>query len=642
VTDTSISDLVALALFDLDPRTAQAQQPLHTFLVSLALFGAPGGLTKSDVAEAVRALLPLEPNMLEADVEAAVELHLQNGLAIEEGGVVTLSPERRTQLGDAAARLAAKKTAFHRHMASAVDARAPLNDGEENELLLRLENQLVELLQLQSAVVAAAWSPGGQGFDSALQELNAREHLAEIANAMAGGGAAVSKLRRGAIALGLEDGFLTLPEDAAGYLGALYQRTVALALLEQDPHLRAIKSRLAKDRIAYLDANVVLAAMFEASGRKYEVSCQVLEITRALGAELRITRFTYEEIVQRIEDASRWMKSYKGREDLRGVVDDFIVRAYHRATRDAAGYEWSAFIGGFNPPDAWLAERGITVDDKQVCSETEADSRVDDVRATIGAFRKEGTPTVVLQTDALNIVHVDRQRRSVQKDELGSRVWLVTLDRGLAKAERQLVERQAFASGASRLADDWVDLLGPCIAPDEGRLAGYVTQLVQSQFGLLAEDPLFVEKQFLLTLQRSRFRISEVLGASTDRARQILVKLQESAEIENLLRAPEPDDSAWNEQLELAVEAALAALDASPETASMIEGERQARSEAEAKAEQEQEQRNQALRDLAEVRGTTAALRDEGRQTKQERDDLAQRVSTVESVSWWRRLLKKY
>jgi hypothetical protein len=637
----TIPELVAYTLFDLDPRVEAAQRPVHTFLVSLALLDAAEGLDDGEIHAEILGLLPLDPpSVSEDDVVTAIELHLDHDLVHRDGaGRLHLSAGRRSQLEEARSRLASRKRAFHSHMRDAAEERAPeLTDKEQERLFHRLENQLVELLQIQSSAVAAAWAAGGEGFDKDLPDLNAREHLVEIANAMVPGAAVLNKLRRAAIAKGLEIGLKSIPPEGAAYLAALYQRTVAMALLQQDPTVRRVKSHLAGRRIAYLDANVVLAAMFDVDER-HETALQVLELTRALGAELCVTAFTVAEIGLRIGEATRWMSQYRGRSDLRGHVNDVVVRSFHRATRDTPGLVWSAFIAGFDPPAAWLKEHRIAIDSAGH-QETESDHRVGDVISALQRVRPT-TNAKILETDAHNILHVVRMRKGVGRDEMGNRVWLVTQDRAIAKAERALVDDGVLDAASSRLASDWIDLLSPCLPPDEDRLSSYVAHLVSSQFSLLAEDPIFVEKQFLLTLQRARFKISEVLGASTERARQILINLQRSRELEELLGEPNHDDD-WNEAIEEAIRRALQDLEYSPEAKAELRSQEEARRAAEERASSEHREWISATRALATARGNAEVLRRESEVIARERDDLSEQLDIVRALPWWRRLFGRY
>jgi hypothetical protein len=641
MSDPTVAELVAYVLFDVDPRVDQAQRPLHSFLVSLALLDAHDGLEATEVYAAVKDLLPLDPpSVSEEEVFTAIETHVELRMVVaDEQRRLHLSQSRRAQLERARESLAAKRSAFYDHMVRAVEATGVTVTSEMRQgLVARFEEHLVEILESQSSAVAAAWVNGGAGFDAGLPELNAREHIREIANGIAPGGAQLGKLQRVAVAIGLEAGLRQLPSPAQGYLAALYQRTVAMALLQQEPTLRRVRSQLASARIAYLDANVVLSAMF-AADETHEVSCEALELTRTLGAELRITEFTLDEIKSRINDAAHWMRQYRGRSDLLSVVNDFIVRSYHRATRNAPALDWAGFIASFMPPEPWLAEHGIAIDSEST-EETRGDERVEGVRSALSKNRPTAS-SLVLETDALNVVHVLRRRQDYIPDEMGNKVWLVTMDRSLTRPGHQRAG-DGSAAMVSRLVWNWVDLLTPCLPPDEERLAGYVTHLVQSQFSLLAEDPLFVDKGFLLTLERSRFEISNVLGASAERARQVLCRLQLDEELVQLVENPKLDDEEWNGALERVVRRALEQVEESPEQVLALENERKARVQAEERASREHKERMGMLRELAEIRAQVDGLQAEAGATREERDDLTEQLRTTRSASWWRRLLRRY
>lgn len=132
---------------------------------------------------------------------------------------------------------------------------------------------------------------------------------------------------------------------------------------------------------------------------------------------------------------------------------------------------------------------------------------------------------MTVRTDALNLVHVLRRRSDAQPDSMGNRAWLLTNDGSLEGCERGLAHDGDLEGPVSRTVQVWSDLLGPCVPPDSHELVDYVTRLVQSEFGLLAEDPTFIDKSFLTILGNSRFKIADVLEDGRI-AGQILARLQ--------------------------------------------------------------------------------------------------------------------
>lgn len=635
----TVEELVAYVLFDADPRIDRAQRPVHGFLVSLALFRASAGLTREELYASVVELLPTDgAAVVGNEIAVAVEAHIGDGLVREADGRLYLSDARRAELEEARSRVVRKREAFHGHLVKSVEDKGiPLSSEDREHLRDLMERHLVDLLQAQSATIAAAWT-NGVGFDEGFPELNARAHAKEIANEMGRGAAALSKLRRVVIANGLEAAMRELPREAEAYLATLYQRTVAMALLAQDPSLRHVRTELAKERVVYLDANVVIAAMFSGDER-HTVAQEALELTRALGATVRITQFSVDEVAARLAEAARFMRKYRGPDGYREIVDDFAVRSFQRAARDTPSLEWSAFIAGYEPPQAWLREHDIEIEEKPELNRSDKDVVV--VRTWL-AKRRPKASLNALDTDALNVVHIARQRKTLGPDEMGSRVWLMTLDRALAGVARDSGELgEIFPPRVAHRASTWIELLTPCLPPDEERLAGYVTHLVRSQFSLLGEDPAFVHKEFLLTLQQRRIDIDVVLNANPERARQILIRLQLDEEIEELFSEPRPDDDGWNEKVGKAIQKALREADNSPTRIARVERAERARFESDARAEAERKARLGVDRELM---GRTSELRrveEAALATRAERDALARRLDEWRSLPWWRRVFRR-
>jgi len=346
-------DLIAYAVFDANPDVGRTGTPLHFFMVSIALFDAPDGLGSDELHQSVCNQMLLDHTLSATDVDAAVRAGVAAGLVMcDKHHKFRLSAVRRAQLDSAKSRLREQREVFHAHMIKVARDHgvAGIDEGVFRD---KVEEGVQTVLGEQSAVIAAAYGPTGGGLDSALANLNARSRLREIASALAPGGAGLNKLQRELISAALESGLGDLPELGRAYLVSLYHRTVAAALLEQDPRIRRVKHQLASQRIAYLDANVLMAWMFEADpmhGRTVEA----IELTRAVGAALRVTTFALDELSAQLREASRFMNRYRGEPRLLSYADDVVVRSFRVAQSAYPGLTWSGFIGAFEPPDAWL------------------------------------------------------------------------------------------------------------------------------------------------------------------------------------------------------------------------------------------------------------------------------------------------
>jgi len=175
----------------------------------------------------------------------------------------------------------------------------------------------------------------------------------------------------------------------------------------------------------------------------------------------------------------------------------------------------------------------------------------------------------VIDCDTDNLILIQRRRKQAPADAMGNRVWLITLDSALKSAERRLLEAGVYRVPSAKRIAAWVADLSPHMSPDDADLGEYALHLVQSQLGLLAEDPVFADVNFLTTLEESPFNVTELLAAGAEKSRRILVALQEEQEVQAVLRA-RPDSAAdydaWAERFAEAVREALKKLDRAAES----------------------------------------------------------------------------
>jgi len=333
--------------------------------------------------------------------------------------------------------------------------------------------------------------------------------------------------------------------------------------------------------------------------RRHSVAADALELTRAVGAELRMTPYAVAELEAQIREANRFINRYKGEPRLLDYADDVIVRSFRAAQHETPGLSWSGYIAQFDPPLAWLEAHGVAID-PDMTADLEGDHRLELFEAAVRA-RRPTAASVTVRTDALNLLHVLRNRSGAQADAMGSRVWLITTDGSLEDVERDLAVKELVDGPVSRLVGVWARLLGPCLPPETAGLAEYLTRLIRTEFGLLAEDPTFIDTDFLSVLGDSRFQVADVL---TDEkiARQVLARLQTDDELRQLLKTAEPDTDEWNGQLAEAVRRSLEELDVSTVDPAELDAARTAQARAEHAAEVERKSRLDLLRQNAELK----------------------------------------
>jgi hypothetical protein len=563
----SQSNLLAYALFDLDPRARCLRQPLLVFLVSLALFERGRPADREELLVACTDLFLNDDEIDRGQIDRVVAACIGAGLLVDVGeGSIDLSEERREQLNEAAKRIDAQREAFHRAIRLSVESELGEEISPESRqgLEVALDDFIQRLFQEQSVALAQVFGPNGNGFDDAAAGHLTVKSLDTLARAVV---PTSEKLERAQVAQGIRAGLLDLSPDGQKYLAAVYQRTVAFALLQQDPSVRKIKRDLAKERQFYLDTNVVMALLFSAHIQHERVLLAV-NAARDVGCEIVISTFTLEELERQLKESDETYRKLKSQKKAFSIVNDDILRTFALKQAETPGIRWRAFHATYFPPKEALANFGIEIRNDEF-AEAHHDNRRADVRMSVQSVKPFNTHPKVIDYDTDNLILIQRRRKQLHADAMGSRVWLVTLDTALKSAERRLIERGVYAVPSAKRIGAWVADLSPHLSPDDADLAEYALHLVQSQLGLLAEDPVFADVNFLTTLQESPFDVKELLAADPEMSRRIIVALQEEQEIKAVL-GERPEDEAdypeWAERFAEAVKVALEKLDRSTVT----------------------------------------------------------------------------
>lgn len=561
-------DLLAYALFDVDERARGLQRPLLAFLISLALFERGAAATRVEIRAACKDQFASEDEIDQGEFDSVIAGAVKAGLLVKvKQNEVDLSDERREQLGEAASTIARQREEFHAEIRKRIEEE--LGEKLQAEAAACLENEMEELVQRlfqeRSVALAHNFGPEGKGFDEEISGLVAGKSLESVSRSVLG---SAEKLRGAQLVAGARGALAGLSESGRRHLAAVYQKTVAFALLQQDPSVRKVKRDLARKRVFYLDTNVAMALLFSAHPG-HEEARSAVEAARRLECGVVVSPFTVEELERQLSEANMAYGRLGRRTEALAIADDDILRTYAARRKQSTGLSWTAFRAEYSPPKDALEEYGVKFEETDAVK-AHHDERRQKVRDAVAAQKNvhSNTHPKLIDYDTDNLLVVQVRRESLHADEMGSRVWFVTLDRSLKGIERKLVRDRVFQIPSSRRMAAWSAELSPHLAPEDPDLGEYVLHLVQSKVGMLAEDPAFAQVNFLATLEESPFDIGKLLDGEPEMARRVLVALQEEREIRELLgKEPEEVESKeeWAKQVAEAVEKALARLESTAE-----------------------------------------------------------------------------
>lgn len=606
--------LLAYALFDLDPRARCLREPLLVFLVSLALFERGSPADRDELLEACGKQFLSGDKIDRGQIERVVAASTKAGLLVDVGeGTVDLSDDRRRQLTEAAERIDAQREAFHREICLSVERELgeELLAEEEETLEAALDDFVQRLFLEKSVALAQIFGPNGKGFDESTADHLSAKSLDALASEVA---TTAEKLERAQVAKGIREGLLGLSGDGQKYLAAVYQRTVASALLQQDPNVRKVKRELARARVFYLDTNVVMALLFRAHV-EHESVLSAVNAARDLGCKLVVSSFTVNELEQQLGESDETYRKLSSRDAL-PIIGDDILRSFATKQAEVPGLRWPAFYAAYYPPMDALSDFDIEVRSEEA-ADAHHDERRNDVRAVVKSVKSYKTNAKLIDCDTDNLILIQRRRKHLAADAMGNRVWLITRDTTLRSIERRLNEEGIYAVPSAKRIDAWRADLSPHLSPDDADLGEYALHLVQSQLGLLAEDPVFADVNFLTTLEKSPFDVQELLAAGPEKSLRIIVALQEEQEIRELLGdrpVSEADYDEWAERFAEAVKEVLGKLDRSAETEEAAAAAQRERDWALLREARAKWERDRTRRRLSELQGELLRRERRGRE----------------------------
>jgi hypothetical protein len=238
--------------------------------------------------------------------------------------------------------------------------------------------------------------------------------------------------------------FLRNPtNNQRSYLANLMTTAYLMAVFTIDPEAHEVVKQLTKGQVIYLDTNVVYDVLNLSGPRKYMSIKRVLELTRKLGYEIRVTPWTVSEMKHSVRKArdeiSKVALPPKALADLAAEAagDDGFLTAYWRKYKET-GVRPDDFFDLHEQIEGLLEEADIQIDNEG-CTAVDQDAnglaRQVGLLATIpGGSTK---PHPVMDHDAKHRLLIERLRGSGDRRFSNAGYWFLTDDSVLIPFARE-------------------------------------------------------------------------------------------------------------------------------------------------------------------------------------------------------------
>lgn len=264
-----------------------------------------------------------------------------------------------------------------------------------------------------------------------------------------------------------KDFFSNNTKEYNKFFFTLIQSYALLEVFNIDPTLKQIQENALKQKKIYLDTNILIPLLFEAS-EIHEIVKSALQITEQLGAQLLITNATKMEF-------ERWIESCRiSYISFRNIPEKFIeafkknntnapfFNTYRKRALENFRLSINEFCKYYENYLVIIKDKfNIELESEKLDSLTE-DENYDDLLNYILRITPEKGKHVASH-DALNILNVKQKRTETNVDELGQPSWFLTTDTSLKKIEKKIFPDDEFR--ASIRINIWLQVISPVVSP---------------------------------------------------------------------------------------------------------------------------------------------------------------------------------
>ncbi|MBB6216254.1 hypothetical protein HNQ80_002353 [Anaerosolibacter carboniphilus] len=320
-----------------------------------------------------------------------------------------------------------------------------------------------------------------------------------------------------------------IPAEKSKYLLNIFYTILYNKILRADPELKNFQSNLLKDRIIYLDDNLVLAAMISTHYLNKVVK-EVLDDCRKLGMQLRINSEVASE-VERSFKSARLIYEDKHRSFI-DKINYTIVQEYvtNYSNHDI---EWSNFEKYYLPLDKhFCQEFGVLIDDELFSKEAflshELYGKISGIfeetkRKKRAQYNREEVHEKTIEHDVVNFLHMHDLIKKYPQDILGQRVCFVSLDTCLKVNQHQL--KYHFDKPYSKHITEFIGFILPYKINISNGLSkeDYINYIVKSELGLVDKHGIDDIFEFF---KKSKINISKLLTKEPEIIKDIIISVR--------------------------------------------------------------------------------------------------------------------
>ena len=492
---TDSKTLVALALFRVDPRSAECRTIIYQSLVEITLLTSGSPLTSAQIHSKILEILEQRDVISFDECKKAIKFCLAQGNVIPTDYKYTLSDERRGLLLQQQDIYIKSQDSFDKNLINCVESElgSTLNEIARALLCGAVKNVIQSMFYDKSVELQRTISQGKCDYKSILAAGSKYNPLDNLVRSLEPVANIYASNNKKAFIDGVKKFFTDLSDDHILYLISLHHRIFYLQILNIDPRLIELQKRCFANIRLYLDTNVVIALLFD-SHPEHKAVKDLLDACQTLNISLFVSPVTYNELSDKIEQSKKLITiTGEGKastliaDTKEGRGSEPIIASFIRRKRLNDKLSWGGFIAPFEDTEVYLMHLNI-LKEKEGYDGVTSHEHYHRVRQVIKSVRSPSVNDNVIDHDAENFILIHLLRSKYPDNPVfGPSVWLLTKDHSLKRDEEIL--SKLFPVGHSKLIEEWGQMLLPFQNIGQFVFSDYITYLIVSGLGAMIQSP---------------------------------------------------------------------------------------------------------------------------------------------------------
>jgi hypothetical protein len=511
------ADLLALSLFQLDPRVRSSKEALWRSLLETALYFEAKTLPKQQLYKAVTRLLE-QPNVdVTREVDTAIEGCIELGSIVVDDGATKLTSTGLDRVDGLVKRARSDEKSFEDGLASCIAGELGYSASQSGITVITsaVKYVLQDMLRARGIEIERLRTKGSLTLDEVLRAGEAYDPVAVIKQKLKTTATLLGQGAEQKVLSGIKKHFRELSTESRRYIASLYNKAFYHQILNLDPSLHAQQRQYFNTTRLYLDTNVLITYLFE-SVPQHEAVWEVIEASKALGCQMMVSPATLGETKEWISEAQALYASLGSDKRIerlltqtrRGKASNPMLVTFFIKHKENQHLLWDNYVAPYLKLEDLLLQGSILVESEEYDS-VRTDANYSKVWDTVRRIRYERYPDDIVYHDADNFVLIHRLRQIHGPHPMGETVWLLTLDSNLCTVERQL--KHSYPSPHCHIVKDWGQVLLPYQGINNFAFDDYVFYLVKSSLGA-AIDVDGLDLDLLQTLHKPQFDIDLLLS----------------------------------------------------------------------------------------------------------------------------------